>query len=173
MCCLHFPHSGNPCLCGGAPGWLAPFLDSPAVMGNATNSTNSSGVVSILQPCGAAADLLCGQSLWPPEFLRDAPQLLLLKAAATNTPTTQQLSTWRGSVPPCTNSSANASCSVCDDSMPAEACGMTRPADSVQLCNWRYIECRDRRVVTINLANKVTCRRRRGGCTTVLQLMQF
>jgi hypothetical protein len=124
---------------------------------NATNNTNgtASNMASVLQACGPAADLVCGQSLWPPEFLQDAAQLLLLKAAAANAPTTGQLGTWRSSIPPCTNSSVNASCSFCDDSVPAEACGTTRLADGVQLCNWRYVECRDRRVVTINMALKV------------------
>lgn len=124
---------------------------------NATNNTNgtASNMASVLRACGPAADLVCGQSLWPPEFLQDAAQLLLMKAAAANAPTTDQLGTWRSSIPPCTNSSVNASCSFCDDSVPAEACGTTRLADGVQLCNWRYVECRDRRVVTINMALKV------------------
>jgi hypothetical protein len=122
---------------------------------NATTNSSNNSTSWILQPCGPAADFVCGQSLWPSEYLRDAAQLLLLKAAAANAPTTDQLSTWRSSIPPCTNSSVNASCSFCDDSVPAEACGTTRPVDGVQLCNWRYIECRDRRVVTINMAFKV------------------
>jgi hypothetical protein len=113
--CAVVARSGNPCLCGGAPGWLTPFLAAPATT-NSTNTTSngttSTDHTSILQPCGPQADLICGQSLWGPEFLQDAAQLLLLKAAAANTQTTQRLDTWRGSVPPCTNSSVNASCAV-------------------------------------------------------------
>lgn len=120
-----------------------------------SNGTNSNHGTSILQPCGAQADLICGQSLWGPEFLQDAAQLLLLKAAAANSQTAQRLETWCSSVPPCTNSSTNASCAVCDDSMPADVCGRIRPDDGAQLCNWRYITCRDRRVVSIELTNKV------------------
>lgn len=97
---------------------------------------------------------MCGQS-GGAEFLQDAAQLLLLKAAAANNQTAQRLETWRSSVPPCTNSSANASCAVCDDGMQADMCGRMRPGDGAQLCNWRYITCRDRTVVSIELANKV------------------
>lgn len=156
--CSWYAHfcSGNPCLCGGVPGWLMPFLVlSPAGLPNGTNSTSSTG--TIMQPCGPEADFVCSQSLWTPDFLRDTRQLLLLKAAAANNKTAEQLGSWRGSVPPCTNSSANASCTVCDDSAPGDSCGSIRAGDGAQLCNWRYVQCRDGRVVSINLANKVSC----------------
>jgi hypothetical protein len=127
-----------------------------SVATNSTNTTNSmSSTLTILQPCSPQADLLCGQSLWTPEFLQDAEQMLLLKAAAANSQTTQRLDTWRGSVPPCTNSTISGSCVECDESVPADMCGKVRPGDGAQLCNWRYITCRERRVISINLANQV------------------
>lgn len=162
MCCCAAVYrclcSGNPCLCGGVPVWMTASMVLPTSTNstNTTNSTNSlSSTLTILQPCSPVADLLCGQSLWTPEFLQDAEQMLLLKAAGANNQTTQRLDTWRGSVPPCTNSSINGSCIECDESMPGDMCGGVRPGGGAQLCNWRYITCRDRRVVSLNLANKV------------------
>lgn len=144
--------SGNPCLCGGAPGWLTPFLDQTAAT---TNGTVVSTAGTIMQPCGPDTDSLCAHSLWTPAYLQDSQQLLLLKSAAANNQTIWKLDTWRASVPPCTNSSTATSCAVCEDSLPPEMCGGLRPSDGTQLCNWRYVACRDRRVVAINMANKV------------------
>lgn len=162
-CC--FVCSGNPCLCGGVPGWLTPSLESPISTANSSNVTDVRG--TILQPCGPEADLLCAQSLWSPEYLQDSRQLLLLKAAALNNQTAQQLSSWRASVPPCTNSSANSSCVPCSDSVPAEMCGGIQPGGGAQLCNWRYVACTGRRVVALNLANKASLS---SACSTALAL---
>lgn len=102
-----------------------------------------------MKQCSLEADLICGYHLWPAEYLQDARELLSLKASASQP--AQPILTWRGSVPPCTNSTLNASCSLCSDNVPAEMCGGVWGSGGVQLCNWRHIECRDRRVVTINL----------------------
>jgi hypothetical protein len=108
-----------------------------------------------MQACGLEADIACGQTLWSAEFLQDSSQLLLLKGAAANVQTRQQLSTWRASVPPCTNSTSNGSCVLCDGSTPEDMCGTVSASDGAQLCNWRYVGCRDRRVVTLNMADQV------------------
>jgi hypothetical protein len=134
-------------------------LQMPISASNASNSTittdSMSSTLTVLQPCSPEAELLCGQSLWTPEFLQDGEQMLLLKAAAASSQTTQRFDTWRGSVPPCTNSSISGSCVECDESVPGDMCGQVRPGDGEQLCNWRFITCRDRRIVSVNLANKV------------------
>jgi hypothetical protein len=101
------------------------------------------------------ADTACGQTLWPSEYLQDTSQLLLLKAAAANVQTLQKLGTWRASVPPCTNSTSNGSCVLCNSNVPEDMCGTTRASDGAQFCNWRFVECRDRRVVTLNMADQV------------------
>jgi hypothetical protein len=69
-----------------------------------------------------------------------------------------RLSSWRPSIPPCTNhsSSANATCVVCDEAEPLSSCGKLRPSDGQMLCNWRFVECRARQVVAISMARKVS-----------------
>jgi hypothetical protein len=182
--------SGNPCLCGGAPAWLAPVLDAPAAGGNttanSTNNTTASPAATLAQPCSLAHDTACGVTLWPPEFFQDAQQLLLLKAAAGSNDTMRRLESWRASNPPCTNSTANGTCRLCDESIPLSACGgvycanMTTCSTTagnttfcnttsssvtvgnvsvctnlVPTCNWRFVECRNRRVTSLNMANRV------------------
>lgn len=144
-------------LTGSYPSWTYLYISAPV---NATNSTTNSSTNNqartIMQACGLEADTVCGQTLWPAEFLQDSSPLLLLKGAAANVQTLQQLSTWRASVPPCTNSTSSGSCVLCDSSIPEDMCGTLRASDGAQLCNWRYVECRDRRVVTLNMADQVS-----------------
>lgn len=113
---------------------------------------------TIWQPCGTPeSDAVCGQSLYPPEYFTGAQELLALKAAAADANTQMRLSSWRSSIPPCTNysSSANATCVLCDEQEPQSSCGKARQSDGQMLCNWRFVECRGRQVVAINMARKV------------------
>jgi hypothetical protein len=113
---------------------------------------------TIWQQCGTPeADTICGQSLYPPEFFTGVQELLSLKATAAGANTQMRLSSWRPSIPPCTNhsSSANATCVVCDEAEPLSSCGRPRASDGQMLCNWRFVECRARQVVAINMARKV------------------
>lgn len=146
--------SDHPCLCGDPPGWLLPVLRLWVY--DPTGASNPS--LTSMKHCSLDADLVCGYFLWPAEYLQDARELLSLKASAYQQ--SQTLLTWRGSVPPCTNSTGNATCAMCSEDVPGEMCGSVWGSGGVQLCNWRYIECRDRRVVTINLADKVCATRR-------------
>ncbi|WIA22988.1 hypothetical protein OEZ86_009906 [Tetradesmus obliquus] len=128
-------------------------------VGNTTTSAAAGVNVlgTIWQPCGTPeSDAVCGQSLYPPEFFSGAQELLALKAAAADPNTQMRLSSWRFSIPPCTNysSSANAACVLCDEQEPQSNCGKARPIDGQVLCNWRFVECRGRQVVAVNMARK-------------------
>jgi hypothetical protein len=163
------------------PGWLllpaasinaaspnnATTNSTSSINGTALNSTASnnssyfisSAIGSLALACGTLeADATCAASLWPPEFLQDAWQLLTLKAAAADASTLQRLASWRGTVPPCTNSSSTGNCVLCDDSVPLQLCGGPRPSDGALTCNWRFIQCRDRRIVEIDMAYQVCCK---------------
>lgn len=146
-----------------------------SINGTALNNTSttfiSSNLGALALACGAPeADAICVASLWAPEYLRDAWQLLALKAAAADASTSQRLASWRGTVPPCTNSSSTGTCVLCDDSAPPSMCGGPRPSDGALMCNWRFIACRDRRVVTINVAYMVRCAGAALHCLSVVML---
>jgi len=91
--------------------------------------------------------------------MQDTKQLLSLKAAASDVSTSQRLSSWQDTVPPCTNSSVNGSCIMCHEDIPVSQCGTFRslggPIGNF-LCNWRFIECRDGRVVKVDMPNRVS-----------------
>lgn len=142
---------GNPCLCGGVPSGL----------GNVYTSLPAGAPGTVLQPCNTdTTDTICGAGLWADEYRRDTQALLTLKANAAEPSTLQRLAaTWRASVPPCTNSSTNGSCVLCDEAAPLSQCGTVRASDGVLLCNWRFVECRDRRVIKIDMAFKVGLQR--------------
>jgi hypothetical protein len=127
--------------------------------GNTTyTAAGGNALDTIWQQCGTPeADAICGQSLFPPEYFVGVQELLTLKAAAAGANTQMRLSSWRASAPPCTNysSSANATCVMCNEQEPINNCGKPRLADGQLLCNWRFVECRGRQVVAVNMARKV------------------
>jgi hypothetical protein len=129
---------------------------------NTNNNTTAAAWANIIgtiwQSCGTPeSDTICGHSLFAPEFFTGALELLTLKAAAAGANTQMRLAGWRPSIPPCTNhsSAANATCVLCDEGEPLSSCGRPRLSDGQMLCNWRFIECRERQVVAVNMARKV------------------
>jgi len=83
------------------------------------------------------------------------PQLLTLESCRCRM--TAQHSSWlageAGSAP-C--STASAVCVLCDDSVPQAKCGTAATAGQTPFCTWRFVECRQWRVVGINMAGEVT-----------------
>jgi hypothetical protein len=92
---------------------------------------------------------------WPANYLLDVPQLLLLKVQAGNDDTISKLDGWISDSPPCTTMANISSCALCMDPS-SQQCGTTT-GPGIWLCNWPFIECRDRRVVKINTFQQV-CR---------------
>lgn len=131
----------NTCLCGGLPGWLS----------NITLASNT-GLGLNCSDAGYVA-LGCGTPPPPAAWLLDVPALLALKAVAASTYDQQRLSSWDPSVPPCTSLAAETSCVLCSQNDACGALDMT----GARRCNWRYLECRARRVVSVNMNSQVWC----------------
>ena len=109
-------------------------------------------------PC-AAAPLWCTPELPATWYIDNAP-LLALKALLqlnggnqTNQSNPDPLATWNVFRPACTSLSATGTCGPCD--WRVMYCGGVRPADGVLTCNFRFVSCRDRRVVGIHLGKTV------------------
>lgn len=103
--------------------------------------------------CGPAAPS------WPVVYMQDIEQLLSLKAAAADGSTLQSLASWESAVPPCTNSSVDGSCMMCYENVSDSECGSFKTISGTNgafLCNWRFVQCRDRRVVKIDMSNRVS-----------------
>eukprot|EP00879_Flechtneria_rotunda_P024754 GHRR01026261.1.p2 GENE.GHRR01026261.1~~GHRR01026261.1.p2 ORF type:complete len:257 (+),score=67.10 GHRR01026261.1:247-1017(+) len=80
---------------------------------------------------------------------------MALKAAAAYLSTTQRLSTWKVTIPPCTNSSTNGDCALCDWSVPDSQCGGAKGPEGLQVyCNWRFVECRSKRVIALHMGEE-------------------
>lgn len=172
FCCLSWICSNNPCLCGGFPSWIpygyaatstsasastAAAPGPPADPSTSTPNMTYTMLDSIFRQCtDLDVQQACAQSsrTFPPEFYQDVDQLLTLAWSADGQPR-QRLSTWHPAVPPCTNLINSSSCVMCDDYSPDSICGTMLP-NGTRYCNWRHVECRSRRVISINMAGKVS-----------------
>jgi hypothetical protein len=135
----------NPCLCGSLPSWL-----SGTVM-----STNT----SLGSSCGGALPDCNQPASFGTEWYSDVPGLLLLKGAAVGA---SVFASWDDTVsPPCASNDAGANgtgtCIHCDWAFSDSLCGTTRPSDGAVLCPWRFVACRNRRVVSIAIDAPVSC----------------
>jgi hypothetical protein len=127
-------------MCGPVPAWLS----------NAT--LPYSGGSNLGTPCTSVA---CSAGV-PLEWLAEVSPLLTLKdaavAAATDSLAANTLDTWEPIVPPCTSDPAVTTCHMCTAG--DISCGGIRTSDGAYTCNWRYVACRDRRAVAVDLSGR-------------------
>lgn len=127
-------HRNNTCLCQGLPGWLAAAVPLDATSGTALD--------------GSVCNPGCMSEPPPAAWMADVPALMALVAAMA--PTSDQawlLGSWDPSVPPCTSDASTGDCALCG---PWDGdCAALAEADGVRRCNWRLVECRNRRVVSL------------------------
>ena len=162
--------SDNLCICGDTPPWLNSYPYVNGTNGTATNATATNGTAtngtaamgplllrngtSLGTPCSAWPPQ--GEPQKPPEWYVDNPALLALKEfilANVNTPQAQYaLDFWNQYRVPCTNELGVGTCELCDWQ---DTCGVVRQSDMKRLCNYRFVSCRDRRVVGLHLGKKV------------------
>jgi hypothetical protein len=134
------PTSNNPCQCGPIPPWL-----DVAWAGGAANT-------SLGMDC-ENTPLQCSPVL-PPDWYADNGPLLDLKARlAGPNADPNALYTWTQYRPACTSNYTTGTCAMCNWS--DARCGVVRASDGALLCNYRFVTCRDRRVVGIHLGQKV------------------
>ena len=101
----------------------------------------------------------CPATAYNSSWFLDVPALMTLNAAAADAYTVSMLAAWDPVVPPCSGSIAvpgtgvngTGTCSYCGN---ASLCGTLRAVDGALLCNWPFIECKQKRVVAI-LGGKV------------------
>jgi hypothetical protein len=142
VCCCR----GNTCLCGSVPSWLAPRAN--------TNSTSlGSNCTSTFPGCVPAGG-------YDMEWYQDVSSLLPLVQAATSQ---SRFATWDPSTgPPCWNSvdgpAGPGDCSVCGSYRSDAACGGPNPAGGLPLCGWKYVSCRNKRVVGLVFDQRVSGR---------------
>jgi hypothetical protein len=72
-----------------------------------------------------------------------------------------RVATWTPySLPPCWNSvdgpSGPGDCTVCESWRSDSACGGPNPAGGLPLCGWKYVSCRNRRVVSLEFDAQVS-----------------
>jgi len=147
---MHLQQSPPSAACLFAGTTLASVGGVPSSLSNLVTITTLSVDSTINQSCtGDPYRVMCLNASWPAQYMQDAEQLMALKVAAADANTQQQLDSWLINVPPCTKSSDVGSCIDCNSSIPAVQCGTQRPSDGAWHCNWRFIECRDRRVTKI------------------------
>lgn len=101
-------------------------------------------------PCTAVA---CSAGV-PLDWLAEVAPLMTLKdaAVAADSNAAYALDSWDPIVPPCTSDAVVTTCHMCTawDS----SCGGIRTSDGAYTCNWRYVACRDRRVVAVDLSHR-------------------
>jgi hypothetical protein len=98
------------------------------------------------------APLQCSPLL-PDDWYTDNGPLLDLKARLVAPTDPYALYSWTHYRPACTSNYTTGTCVMCDWS--DHRCGVVRASDSALLCNYRFVTCRDRRVVGIHMGKRV------------------
>lgn len=127
----------NLCLCGDVPPWLSPIMWS---------MNTSIGMLCANQPYECSPVL-------PTAWYQDNGPLLQLKVLLAPGQSTWALDTWTQYRPACTSTNSTGNCTACYYSDPQ--CGVPRASDGALLCNWRFISCRNRRVIGIHFGQQV------------------
>jgi hypothetical protein len=126
-------------MCGGLPGWLHAYA-SPFTTGT-----------QIPAACTDALLAACGALDFPAPWLTESATLVALRDAAASG--AHALEGWSAYRPPCTSRADTGTCYLCGWQ---DTCGAVRTSDSKLLCNWRHVECKDRRVTTILVNENVS-----------------